>query len=127
MRTKLVEKDMLECVLGLGGGLFYNSPMKACVVFCRSSKTRDRKGRVLFIDAVDEVAQERSQSFLRPEHQEKISDAYKAFSDQEGFAKVVDNNDILALPNQISDLLQRDVATLHGVIELAIGVTFDDS
>ena len=102
MRTKLVEADLLECVLGLGGGLFYNSPMKACVVFCRTSKIQDRKGKVLFIDAVDEVAQERSQSFLRPEHQKKVSDAYKAFADQEGFAKVVDNNDILALDGNLS-------------------------
>ena len=32
MRRKLVELDLLECVLGLGPNLFYNSPMEACVV-----------------------------------------------------------------------------------------------
>ena len=32
--------------------------------FCRTSKPKERKGKVLFIDAVDEVAQDRSQSFL---------------------------------------------------------------
>ena len=31
---KLVEIDLLECVLGLGPNLFYNSPMEACVVVC---------------------------------------------------------------------------------------------
>jgi len=102
MRTKLVEQDLVECVLGLGGGLFYNSPMKACVVFCRTVKAKDRKGKVLFIDAVDEIAQERSESFLRSEHQEKISDAYKTFADQDGFARVVDNRDILALDGNLS-------------------------
>lgn len=102
MRTKLVESDLLECVLGLGGGLFYNSSMKACVIFCRTSKANDRKGKVLFIDAVDEIAKERSQSFLHPEHQEKISDTYKVFADQEGFARVVDNSDILALDGNLS-------------------------
>ena len=30
MRRKLVESDLLECVLGLGPNLFYNSPMEAC-------------------------------------------------------------------------------------------------
>jgi type I restriction enzyme M protein len=102
MRKRLVESDLLECVLGLGGGLFYNSPMKACVVFCRTSKTDDRQGKVLFIDAVDEVAQERSLSFLRPEHQEKISAAYAAFKDQEDFARVVDNADILEMDGNLS-------------------------
>ena len=38
MRRRLVESDGLECVLGLGPGLFYNSPMEACVVICRFLK-----------------------------------------------------------------------------------------
>jgi len=38
MRRKLVELDLVECVLGLGPGLFYNSPMEACVVVCRTRK-----------------------------------------------------------------------------------------
>ena len=29
MRRKLVQADLLECVLGLGPNLFYNSPMEA--------------------------------------------------------------------------------------------------
>jgi len=51
MRRKLVELDLVECVLGLGPNLFYNSPMEACVVVCRSQKPPERQGKVLFIDA----------------------------------------------------------------------------
>ena len=40
MRRKLIEADVIECVLGLGPNLFYNSPMEACVVICRTAKTR---------------------------------------------------------------------------------------
>ena len=32
MREKLVRSDMLECVIGLGPNLFYNSPMEACIL-----------------------------------------------------------------------------------------------
>ena len=64
-------------MLGLGPGLFYNSPMEACVVICRTEKPTERKGKVLFIDAVNEVARERAQSFLRESHIEKILDAYR--------------------------------------------------
>ena len=88
MRRKLVELDLLECILGLGPNLFYNSSMEACVVVCRSKKPKLRQGKVLFIDAVHEVARERAQSFLRPEHQQRILAAYRAFDDQPGFAKV---------------------------------------
>jgi type I restriction enzyme M protein len=75
MRRRLVESDVVECVLGLGPNLFFNSPMEACVVFCRSRKPADRQGRILFIDAVGEIARERAYSFLRPEHQERIAEA----------------------------------------------------
>ena len=40
MRRKLIEADLIECVLGLGPNLFYNSPMEACVVICRTAKPK---------------------------------------------------------------------------------------
>ena len=42
MRRKLIEADVIECVLGLGPNLFYNSPMEACVVICRTAKPKER-------------------------------------------------------------------------------------
>ena len=102
MRRKLVESDLLECVLGLGPNLFYNSPMEACVVICRTRKPKKRQGKVLFIDAVQEVARERAQSFLKPEHQLKILKAYKAFADRPGFAAVVSSEGILAKDGNLS-------------------------
>ncbi len=95
MRRRLVGLDLLECVLGLGPNLFYNSPMEACVVVCRARKPEERLGRILFIDAVNEVARERAQSFLRAEHQQKILAAYETFSDDTGFAKVATVAEVL--------------------------------
>ena len=102
MRRKLVESDLVECVLGLGPGLFYNSPMEACVVICRSKKRKAIKGKILFIDAVAEVARERAQSFLRTEHQDRILAAYQAFEDEPGFAAVVSVEDVLAKGGTLS-------------------------
>ena len=45
MRRKLIEADLVECVLGLGPNLFYNSPMEACVVICRSRKPAEVRAR----------------------------------------------------------------------------------
>lgn len=88
MRRKLIEADLVECVLGLGPNLFFNSPMEACVLFCRSQKPADRKGRLLFINGVNEIARERAVSFLKPQHQKRMRKAYEAFADEPGFAKV---------------------------------------
>ena len=102
MRRKLVEADLLECVLGLGPNLFYNSPMEACVVICRTRKPAARKGRILFIDAVHDVARERAQSFLKPEHQERILRVYQAFADEPGFAKVSTIAEVLEKEGNLS-------------------------
>jgi type I restriction enzyme M protein len=108
MREKLVAHDVVECVLGLGPNLFYNSPMEACVVICRMDKPKGRKNKVLFINAVNEVSRERAQSFLSDQHIEKIVRAYKNFQDHEGFSAVVDsalvkkNNSSLSIQLYIS-------------------------
>ena len=102
MRRALVERDLVDCVLGLGPNLFYNSPMEACVVVCRARKPAKRRGRVLFIDAVREVARERAQSFLAEEHQRRIVKAYRAFADEPGFAAVATTADVLANGGNLS-------------------------
>lgn len=102
MRRKLIEADLVECVLGLGPGLFYNSPMEACVVICRAQKAPERQGRILFIDAVNEIARERAQSFLRDAHQARILAAYETFEDDPGFAAVADTKDVLAAEGNLS-------------------------
>jgi len=102
MRRKLVESDLLECVLGLGPNLFYNSPMEACVVICRTRKPADHKGRILFIDAVHQVVRERAQSFLTPANQERILSAYRTFADEPGFAKVATTADVIEKDGNLS-------------------------
>jgi len=86
MRARMVEQDWVEAVIGLGPNLFYNSPMESCIVICNRRKPAARKGKVIFIDAVNEVTRERAQSFLKPEHQQRILGAFKAFLDVPGFA-----------------------------------------
>ncbi|WP_244221581.1 type I restriction-modification system subunit M [Corallococcus exercitus] len=102
LRKKLLEADLVDCVLGLGPHLFYNSSMEACVIFCRSKKPSKTRGKVLLIDAVNEIARERAMSFLRHKHQQRIKTAYDAFSDEEGFAKVATIEDIAALDFSLS-------------------------
>ena len=35
MRSKLIEDDYIDAVIGLGPNLFYNSPMESCIVVCQ--------------------------------------------------------------------------------------------
>jgi type I restriction enzyme M protein len=102
MRRRLVESDLVECVLGLGPGLFYNSGMEACVVICRTRKPEPRRGKILFIDAVHEFAREGAQSFLRAEHQNGILGVYQSLEDEPGFATVLAVEDVLTKKGSLS-------------------------
>lgn len=102
MRTKLLETDLLECVIGLGKNLFYNSSMEACIVICRSRKPLQRGGKVLLLQAVDEVFHDRTVSLLLPEHQRRISDAYHSFADEGGFARVISTSEALESDGDLS-------------------------
>lgn len=61
IRKKLIEEDLIECMVALPGQLFTNTQIPACIWFltknkgartaASSRKLRDRKGEALFIDA----------------------------------------------------------------------------
>lgn len=92
MREELIKYDWLDCVIGLGPNLFYNASMEACIVICQKKKHASHKGKVLFIDAKYEVTRKNAESYLEQHHIKKIVDAYNAFTDIDGFAKVVENS-----------------------------------
>ncbi|MDL2292510.1 type I restriction-modification system subunit M [Acholeplasma sp. OttesenSCG-928-E16] len=94
MREALVKSDLLECVIGLGPNLFYNAPMEACILVCRTNKKPDRRGKVLFINALNEIARKKTFSYLKKGHIEKITQAYDSYFDSKNFAKVVTIKDI---------------------------------
>jgi type I restriction enzyme M protein len=95
MRRKMIEQDQVECVIGLGPNLFYNSPMEACLLVTNTNKSSDKKGKVLIINAVKEVRQDKNIAFLEANHITRIYHAYQAFKDQEGFCKLVSIDDLL--------------------------------
>jgi len=94
MRKKMVEDDIIDCILGLGPNLFYNSSMEACVVFCKMKKPPEKKGKILFINALEDIRTEKTQSFLDKEHIEKIHAAYTDYDDIDYFSKVVTLDEI---------------------------------
>ncbi|MEQ3694664.1 MAG: class I SAM-dependent DNA methyltransferase [Thalassolituus sp.] len=96
MRRKMIEQDQVECVIGLGPNLFYNSPMEACLLITKTKKEKSKQGKVLIINAVKEVRQDKNIAYLERNHIERIYNAYKAYEDQEGFCKVVSIDDVLA-------------------------------
>lgn len=96
IRNRMIEGDFVDAVIGLGKNLFYNSSMESCLLICRMKKSKERKGKIIFIDAKEEIRIERSAAYLKPEHIKRIADAYWKFKDIQGFSKIVSNKDVLS-------------------------------
>ncbi|MDE0162418.1 MAG: class I SAM-dependent DNA methyltransferase [Acidimicrobiaceae bacterium] len=113
MRERIVVNDVLEAIIGLGPNLFYNSPMEACIVICRSRKPINRVGKLLLIDAASEVTRERAQSFLTTGHIDRIVRAFRSFDTENDFAAVVATEEILQQDSNLSISLYVRQANDH--------------
>ena len=79
MRQKLIESDIIDCVIGLGPNLFYNSVMESCIVVCRKTKPQERKGKILFINGFKEIIEEKQMAFLSDENIETLFELYRKY------------------------------------------------
>jgi len=89
IRKKIIEDDLVDCMIALPGQLFYSTQIPACLWFVTRDKKnhrfRERKGQTLFIDArkmgtlIDRVHRD-----LSDEDVEKIASTYHAWRGEEG-------------------------------------------
>ena len=95
IRRKMIEADLIDCMVALPGQLFYTTQIPVCLWFAARDKSsrrfRDRRGESLFIDArkmgtlVDRVHRELSEEDIV-----RISDTYHAWRGQQGAGKYAD-------------------------------------
>lgn len=111
IRRKLVENDLVDCMVALPGQLFYTTQIPVCLWFLTKSKDadakhdhRNRQGEVLFIDArnMGEMIS-RTQKELTPADMSRIAKTYHAwrgekkdgsYEDEAGFCKSATQEEI---------------------------------
>jgi type I restriction enzyme M protein len=96
IRTKLLELDLLETVIGLGPNLFYGTTLAACVCIFRMQKDAQHKGKVLFIDASGLFKKGKNQNELLPEHIDQIYSWYTENETRTGISRVATLDEIHA-------------------------------
>jgi len=99
IRRKVVEADLVECVLLLPEKLFYNTGAPGAILIFRKNKPAERRGKILFINASNEFVKHptvRKLNTLSDENIRRIAEAYKSFRDIEGFAKIASLDEIKA-------------------------------
>lgn len=129
IRQALIEKNLIDAVIGLPENLFYGTSIPACiVVFKRGRTTTD----VLFIDASKGFKKEKSKNKLRdgtngePNDIKKIVDTYRAFvngenAEQEKYSHVASLSEIeeneynLNIPRYVDTFEEEELIDLESV------------
>jgi type I restriction enzyme M protein len=118
VRTKFLQQDLLEAVIGLPPNLFYGAGIPACILVMRPNlagqspnpnKPENRRGKVLFINADAEFHAGRAQNYLRPEHIEKIASTFERFENVPGYARCVPLDEIQGEANNYNLNIRRYV------------------
>jgi type I restriction-modification system DNA methylase subunit len=119
IRKKILHMDLLEAVIGLGPNLFYGTGLAACILVFRQKKAKDRKNKVLIVDASKEFKTGRAQNELLPQHVDASTAGYRDYTDVEGIAKVVTLDEIAAndhnlnIPRYVEPKVQQQVLSVE--------------
>lgn len=95
IRKKIIQDDLIDCMIALPGKLFYSVPLSVCLWFITKNKddgkTRKRKGETLFIDARKIFTVEsRKHNSLSEKQIQRIVSTYRSFVGEKGYSKYED-------------------------------------
>lgn len=125
IRQAVIEKNLLDAVIGLPANLFYGTSIPACILVFKKNRNRDD---VLFIDASgkDEngtlrYRKDKNQNRLETKHIEDIVKAYENRADIEKFAHVATIDEIKAneynlnIPRYVDAFEEEALVDIEGV------------
>ena len=92
IRSKIIDEDLVEAVILLPEKLFYNTQAPGAILVFNKSKTQERRGKILFINASNEYKphpEVRRLNTLGEDNIDKITKAYREFAEVPGFSRIV--------------------------------------
>jgi type I restriction enzyme M protein len=94
IRKKFVEGDFVEAVLLLPENLFYNTTAPGIVLILNKNKPKERKGKIMLINASKEFVKGRPKNYIPDESIKKIAKAFHEWKEIEKFTKIVTNEEV---------------------------------
>jgi type I restriction enzyme M protein len=90
IRQGLLEKDLVEAVIGLPTNLFYGTGIPACVLVLNKAKPAERKGKVLIVNGEKDYVAGKNQNTLSDGNVARLVEAFRSYDEEDLFARVVD-------------------------------------
>ena len=126
IREAAIRENLLDAVIGLPANLFYGTGIPAALMIFDKSRKPNGKGKVLFIDAGREFAQNTNQNKLRPQDIDKIVDTFQKrktidkYSYLTSYAEIEENEFNLNIPRYVDTFEEEeeiDIAAVQQEIE----------
>lgn len=120
IRTKLIEENLLDTVIGLPEKLFYGTGIPAAVLIFKKNKADNN---VLFIDASREYKDGKNQNFLTEEHLTKVFDIYHKRETVDKYAylatpeEIKENDFNLNIPRYVDTFEEEEEIDLNAVLK----------
>lgn len=91
IRKQLVDKNMIDAVIGLPANIFYSTSIPTLILILKKNKTNED---ILFIDASNDFTKSKNQNVLSEENIDKIVNTYIDRKDVEKYAHVATMSEI---------------------------------
>ena len=119
-RKWFVENDLIEGVISLPENLFYNTSAPGIIIFL--NKAKEHKDKIYLLHAGKEFEKGDPKNYITQEGIEHIAETYKAFKEEEKFARLVEKNEIVKNDYNISPgrYIQINDAYIYRPIEAIV-------
>lgn len=94
IREQILKNDLIDAVIALPPKLFYGTGIPAAILIFNRNKPENHKHKVLIIDGEKDFSEGKNQNSLRYDDIKKIVKAYDNYTNVEGYARVVDLEEI---------------------------------
>jgi len=94
IRKGILERDLIEAVIGLPPALFYGTGIPAALLIINKRKDSSRKNKVIFINGELEYEEGKNQNKLRDEDINKIISTFDDYAEIKRYSKVVSLDEI---------------------------------
>ena len=121
VRRWFVEHDLIDGVILLPDNLFYNTTAAGIIVVLRKSKPKDRKGKIVLVNASREFKKGNPKNYLAEDAVTRIAAAYLKGEAEEGLVAVIDaakaqENDYNLSPSRY--IANGDAKTIREIPEI---------
>ncbi len=89
IRKQFVERDFVEAVLLLPENLFYNATAPGIILVINKSKSIEKRGQILLINASKLFKKGSPKNYLPDESIKQISDIYLNWKEENGISKII--------------------------------------